>query len=74
MDSTINTSHATISFLHLDKVVPEWPELKKERVEKTKELLKEKSEVFKHETIYAYHPHNQNKFTTEGQIVDFVVA
>ena len=70
----INTSHATISFLHIDKVVPEWPDLKQERVEKTRELLKDRSETFKHETTYAYHPHNQSKFTTQGQVVDFVIA
>ncbi len=70
----INTSHATISFLHIDKVVPEWPDLKTTRVEETKNNVEERAREFKHETTYAYHPHNQSKFTTQGQIVDFVVA
>lgn len=55
--------------LPFDKV----PEEKQRVVEETRKAVDRKAEEFKHESIYAYHPHNQNKIP-QGQIVDFVVA
>jgi hypothetical protein len=71
MDVTINTSYIPVNY---DKVVPEWPDLKQQRIEETQKRTVEKSQELKSDTAYAYHPHNQNKFTTQGQIVDFVIA
>ena len=71
MDVVLNTSYIPVSY---DKVVPEWPDKKEQRIEETKKTTLEKALDFKNETAYAYHPHNQNKFTTTGQVVDFVVA
>lgn len=56
-----------------DKVNPA-PIAKKQRiVEETRKSVDRKADEFKHESIYAYHPHNMNKIP-QGQIVDFVVA
>ena len=55
--------------LPFDKV----PEEKQRVVEETRKAVDRKAEEFKHESVYAYHPHNQNKIP-QGQIVDFVVA
>ena len=68
----INTSHATISFLHLDKVVPEWPNSKAERIEDTRRASETKIEKIKNELAYTYHP--VNKPHQQGEIVDFVIA
>ena len=55
--------------LPFDKV----PEEKQRVVEETRKAVDRKAEEFKHESVYAYHPHNQNKIP-QRQIVDFVVA
>lgn len=55
--------------LPFDKV----PEEKQRVVEETRKAVDRKAEEYKHESVYAYHPHNQNK-VPQGQIVDFVVA
>jgi hypothetical protein len=52
-----------------DKVTTE----KQRIVEETRKSVDRKADEFKHESIYAYHPHNMNK-VPQGQIVDFVVA
>ena len=49
------------------------PTEKQRIVEETRKSVDRKADEFKHESIYAYHPHNQNK-VPQGQIVDFVVA
>ena len=49
------------------------PTEKQRVVEETRRAVDRKADEFKHESIYAYHPHNQNK-VPQGQIVDFVVA
>ena len=49
------------------------PTEKQRIVEETRKTIDRKADEFKHESIYAYHPHNMNK-VTQGQIVDFVVA
>lgn len=49
------------------------PAEKQRVVEETRKAVERRAEEFKHESIYAYHPHNQNK-VPQGQIVDFVVA
>lgn len=71
MDATINTNYMPVNY---DRVVPEWPDMKQQRVEETQKTIIEKSQDLKNQTAYAYHPHNQNKFTTSGQVVDFVIA
>ena len=55
--------------LPFDKV----PEEKQRVVEETRKAVDRKAEEYKHESVYTYHPHNQNK-VPQGQIVDFVVA
>jgi len=49
------------------------PTEKQRIVEETRKTIDRKADEFKHESIYAYHPHNMNKIP-QGQIVDFVVA
>jgi len=49
------------------------PTEKQRVVEETQKAVDKRVEQFKHESIYAYHPQNQNK-VPQGQIVDFVVA
>ena len=49
------------------------PTEKQRVVEETQKAVEKRAEEFKHESIYAYHPQNQNK-VPQGQIVDFVVA
>lgn len=49
------------------------PTEKQRIVEETSRAVDRKADEFKNESIYAYHPHNQNK-VPQGQIVDFVVA
>lgn len=49
------------------------PTEKQRIVEETRKSVDRKADEFKHESIYAYHPHNMNKIP-QGQIVDFVVA
>ena len=49
------------------------PEEKQRIVEESYRVIDKRAEEFKHESVYAYHPHNQNK-VPQGQIVDFVVA
>lgn len=49
------------------------PTEKQRIVEETRKYVDRKADEFKHESIYAYHPHNMNK-VPQGQIVDFVVA
>lgn len=55
--------------LPFDKI----PEEKQRVVEETRKAVDKRVEEFKHESVYAYHPQNQNKIP-QGQIVDFVVA
>jgi len=49
------------------------PTEKQRIVEESYKAIDKKADQFKHESIYAYHPHNMNK-VPQGQIVDFVVA
>ena len=49
------------------------PTEKQRIVEESYKAVDKRVEEFKHESIYAYHPQNQNKIP-QGQIVDFVVA
>ena len=56
-----------------DKVNSEAISRKQRMVEETHHALNKKSDKFKYESAYAYHPHNMNKIP-QGQIVDFVVA
>jgi len=70
----MNVSLGLLDYLPLpqmpfDKV----PEEKQRMVEETRKTIDKRAEEFKHESVYAYHPHNQNK-VPQGQIVDFVVA
>lgn len=55
--------------LPFDKVSEE----KQRAVEETRKAVDKRAEEFKYESIYTYHPQNQNKIP-QGQIVDFVVA
>ena len=70
----MNVSLGLLDYLPLpqqpfDKV----PTEKQRVIEETRKAVDRKAEEFRHESIYAYHPHNQNKIL-QGQIVDFVVA
>ena len=56
-----------------DKVNSEATSRKQRVVEETHHAVDKKSDKFKYESAYAYHPHNMNKIP-QGQIVDFVVA
>jgi hypothetical protein len=47
---------------------------KSDTVEVTQKAEHKKSDKYRHETAYAYHPQNHNRFTTQGQHVDFVIA
>jgi len=61
-----------LPFMPFDKVNPAHTE-KKRIIEETHKSVDRKADAFRYESIYAYHPHNQNKIL-QGQIVDFVVA
>tara|TARA_X000001388_G_scaffold72801_2_gene63838 strand:+ start:346 stop:549 length:204 start_codon:yes stop_codon:yes gene_type:complete len=65
----INTSHIPINY---DKVVPDWPNSKTERVEETKQAAEVKVEKIKNNTAYTYHPINRPH--RQGEVVDFVIA
>ena len=70
----MNVSLGLLDYLPLpqqpfDKV----PTEKQRVIEETRKAVDRRAEEFRHESIYAYHPHNQNKIL-QGQIVDFVVA
>jgi len=56
-----------------DKVNTTPVSTKQRIVEQTHHAIDRRADEFKHESIYAYHPHNHNKIP-QGQIVDFVVA
>jgi len=49
------------------------PTNKIKRVENTERMMKERSEEYRQETAYAYHPHNSSKYRP-GETVDFVIA
>jgi len=49
------------------------PTEKQRIVEESYKAINKKANEFRNESIYAYHPHNQNKIPN-GQIIDFVVA
>ena len=73
----MNVSLGLLDYLPLtqlpfNKVEP--IESKSVRVAETQRHVDRRAEEFKNESIYAYHPHNQNRFTTQGQHVDFVIA
>jgi len=65
----INTSYIPINY---DKVVPDWPNSKTERIEETRKAAEVKVEKIKNNTAYTYHP--INKPHRQGEVVDFVIA
>tara|TARA_R100001015_G_C4557131_1_gene117743 strand:- start:495 stop:707 length:213 start_codon:yes stop_codon:yes gene_type:complete len=70
----MNVSLGLLDYLLLpqqpfDKV----PTEKQRIVEESYKAINKRANEFRNESIYAYHPHNQNKIPN-GQIVDFVVA
>ena len=72
----MNVNFGTLDYMPLpqmpfDKVVPEWPSA--QRVEETAKAIDKRANEFNNESVYAYHPHNQNKIP-QGQIVDFIIA
>jgi|TARA_R110000824_G_scaffold167762_1_gene344811 hypothetical protein len=62
----INTSY------NYDRVVPDWPSSKCERVEETKKTAEAKVEKIRNDTAYTYHPINRPH--RQGEVVDFVIA
>jgi|TARA_R110000787_G_scaffold28545_1_gene77867 hypothetical protein len=65
----ISNSYIPINY---DKVVPEWPNAKTERIEETKKHTEIKVDKIKNETTYTYHP--VNKPHRQGEVVDFIIA
>ena len=70
----MNVSFGLLDYMPLpqqpfDKV----PTEKQRIVEESYKAINKKANEFRNESIYAYHPHNQNKIPN-GQIIDFVVA
>lgn len=59
-----------------DKVITDWPvKNKQQRVEETAKAIDKKSDKYRYETVYTYHPHNGNKVNpNQGHNIDFVVA
>lgn len=46
---------------------------KSDTVEVTRKAVDKKADKYRYESIYAYHPHNQNKHPA-GKLVDFMIA
>ena len=70
----MNISLGLLDYLPLPQMPFDKVPTEKQRiVEETHKSVDRKADEFKHESIYAYHPHNMNK-VPQGQIVDFVVA
>ncbi len=46
---------------------------KSDTVEVTRKAVDKKADEYRYESIYAYHPHNQNKHPA-GKLVDFIIA
>ena len=44
-----------------------------ERVDTTRKAIDKKADEYRYESVYAYHPHNQNKHP-QGKLVDFIIA
>ena len=70
----MNISLGLLDYLPLsqqpfDKV----PTEKQRIVEESYRAIDKRADEFKNESVYAYHPHNQNKIP-QGQIVNFVIA
>tara|TARA_E500000305_G_scaffold77828_1_gene63436 strand:+ start:760 stop:963 length:204 start_codon:yes stop_codon:yes gene_type:complete len=65
----INTSYVPINY---DKVVPDWPNSKTERVEETRRASEIRIEKIKNDTAYAYHPVNRPH--RQGEVVNFMIA
>ena len=65
----INTSYIPINY---DKVVPDWPNSKTERIEETRKAAEVKVEKIKNDSAYTYHPINRPH--RQGEVVDFVIA
>tara|TARA_Y100000361_G_scaffold148864_1_gene162293 strand:+ start:612 stop:824 length:213 start_codon:yes stop_codon:yes gene_type:complete len=70
----MNVSLGLLDYLPLpqqpfDKV----PTEKQRIVEESYRAIDKRANEFKNESVYAYHPHNQNKIQ-QGQIVDFIIA
>ena len=70
----MNISLGLLDYLPLPQMPFDKVPTEKQRiVEESYKAIDKKADAFKHESIYAYHPHNMNK-VPQGQIVDFVVA
>ena len=70
----MNISLGLLDYLPLPQMPFDKVPTEKQRiVEESYKAIDKKADQFKHESIYAYHPHNMNK-VPQGQIVDFVVA
>jgi len=70
----MNVSLGLLDYLPLPQMPFDKVPTEKQRViEESYKAIDKRAEQFKNESIYAYHPHNQNK-VPQGQIVDFVVA
>ena len=65
----INTSYTYVNY---DKVVPDWPNSKSERVEETRRAAEIKVDKIKNDAAYTYHPINRPH--RQGEVVDFVIA
>tara|TARA_R100000654_G_scaffold64620_1_gene92280 strand:+ start:128 stop:340 length:213 start_codon:yes stop_codon:yes gene_type:complete len=70
----MNVSLGLLDYLPLaqqpfDKVSTE----KQRIVEESYKAIDKRADEFRNESIYAYHPHNQNKIPS-GQIVNFIVT
>lgn len=73
--STGLLDYMPLAQMPFNKTKPVETTTKQDIVEVTKTAIDKKADKYKHEIIYAYHPHNNNKLhTNQGRNVDFIVA